>query len=168
MNTLKRAQPGSLLVPALAISRLGDQVFALAFPWLVYNLDPSPMAQGLQYAGLYLPFMLLPLIGVWVDRVHRGRLLILSDLTRLCLLLGAVWLQLPLLGLVALVVTLSFFDQVFEVGLEASTPDLYGGAVARVNVQMSTVGAVARLVGPAVAAALLTVVGPRGLSDSTD
>src|SRR3954453_14496998 len=67
------------------ISVFGDQVTLLAIPIIaVLNLGASPEQMGLLTAAGLLPNLLLSLpAGVWLDRVHRRRrLMILADLAR--------------------------------------------------------------------------------------
>src|SRR4051794_41420672 len=67
------------------ISVFGDQVTLLAVPIIaVLTLAASPEQMGLLTAAGLLPNLLFSLpAGVWLDRVHRRRrLMILSDLGR--------------------------------------------------------------------------------------
>jgi len=67
------------------ISVFGDQVTLLAIPIIaVLNLGSSPEQMGLLTAAGLLPNLLFSLpAGVWLDRIHRRRrLMILADLGR--------------------------------------------------------------------------------------
>ena len=67
------------------ISVFGDQITLLAIPIVaVLVLDADPAAMGLLTAAGLLPHLLFSLpAGVWLDRVHRRRrLMILADVAR--------------------------------------------------------------------------------------
>ena len=88
------------------ISVFGDQISLLAIPIVaVLVLDADPAAMGLLTAAGLLPHLLFSLpAGVWLDRVHRRRrLMILADIARAAVLASiplaflANWLSLELL-----------------------------------------------------------------------
>jgi MFS family permease len=95
------------------ISVFGDQVTLLAVPIVaVLTLHADPASMGLLTAAGLLPHLLFSLpAGVWLDRVHRRRrLMILADLARagvialIPLAFLTNWLSLALLYVVAFVV----------------------------------------------------------------
>ncbi|WP_374712753.1 MFS transporter [Symbiobacterium terraclitae] len=164
----REAAHGRVLIPALAISRLGNEFYYLATPLLVYDLSQSSTAMGIQYAAEYLPLTVLPLIGVVADRISRMKLLLTSDIVRIIMLLvtplllkqlGAGPGSLILMSLLGLLLT--FWSQVFEVGLEASLPGVVGREnLGKVYSQLSAFGSGARLIGPALAGWLVSLIGP--------
>jgi MFS family permease len=63
------------------ISNLGSSFTAFALPLLIYKLTGSAINLALATAANFLPYLLLGLvIGAWVDRVDRKRLMIVADL----------------------------------------------------------------------------------------
>jgi MFS family permease len=65
------------------ISNLGTSFTLFALPLLVYNLTHSPLNLAITTAASMLPYLLFGLvIGAWVDRVDRKRLMIMTDATR--------------------------------------------------------------------------------------
>jgi MFS family permease len=65
------------------ISNLGTSFTLFALPLLVYKLTGSALNLAITTAAEYLPYLLFGLvIGAWVDRVDRKRLMIATDLTR--------------------------------------------------------------------------------------
>ncbi|HEX5498315.1 MAG TPA: MFS transporter, partial [Thermomicrobiales bacterium] len=65
------------------ISNLGNSITFFAVPILVYSLTGSALDLGLASAVQLLPYLLFGLvIGAWVDRVDRRRLMIAADLSR--------------------------------------------------------------------------------------
>jgi MFS family permease len=69
------------------VSNLGSSVTVFALPLLVFKLTGSPLNLGVTSATSFLPYLLFGLvIGAWVDRVDRKRLMIATDLTRALLI----------------------------------------------------------------------------------
>jgi MFS family permease len=65
------------------ISNLGTSFTMFALPLLVFKLTGSALNLAITTAAEYLPYLLLGLvIGAWVDRVDRKRLMIATDVTR--------------------------------------------------------------------------------------
>ena len=65
------------------ISNLGSSFTFFALPLLVFKLTGSPLNLGLTTAFEFVPYLLFGLvIGAWVDRVDRRRLMIATDLAR--------------------------------------------------------------------------------------
>jgi MFS family permease len=66
-----------------AISSLGSSFTGFALPLLIYKLTGSAINLALSTAAWLLPYLLFGLvIGAWVDRVDRKRLMILTDIGR--------------------------------------------------------------------------------------
>jgi MFS family permease len=69
------------------VSNLGSSVTLFALPLLVFKLTGSPLNLGVTMATTYLPYLLFGLvIGAWVDRVDRKRLMIATDVARALLI----------------------------------------------------------------------------------
>src|SRR5438876_8221479 len=65
------------------ISNLGSSFTAFALPLLVFKLTHSPVYLAAATAAYFVPYLLFELvIGAWVDRVDRKRIMILVDLGR--------------------------------------------------------------------------------------
>src|SRR5947209_14998299 len=65
------------------ISNLGTSFTMFALPLLVFKLTGSALNLAITTAAEYLPYLLFGLIiGAWVDRVDRKRLMIATDMTR--------------------------------------------------------------------------------------
>ncbi|HEV3311614.1 MAG TPA: MFS transporter, partial [Chloroflexota bacterium] len=62
------------------VSTLGTSFTMFAFPLLIYKLTSSALNLGISMAMAMLPYLLFGLIiGAWVDRVDRKRLMILTN-----------------------------------------------------------------------------------------
>lgn len=82
--TSNRPFPGTRfrrILAAHATSQLGIGLHLAAFPLLVSTLTSDPRIVAALALTASIPGLLLALpIGVWVDRSHRGRLMVGSDL----------------------------------------------------------------------------------------
>ena len=68
------------------VSNVGNAVTLFALPLLIFKLTGSAFSLGLMTAAEFLPYLLFGLvIGAWVDRVDRRRLMIAADATRAAL-----------------------------------------------------------------------------------
>lgn len=80
------------------ISNLGSSFTAFALPLLVYNLTGSAMNLAISSAATFLPYLLFGLvIGAWVDRLNRKRLMIVADLLN-----AAAIASIPLLAMLGM------------------------------------------------------------------
>jgi predicted MFS family arabinose efflux permease len=62
---------------------VGSSFTIIVLPLLVYKLTGSALNMALIYAAEYVPYLLFGLvIGAWVDRVDRRRLMIFVDITQ--------------------------------------------------------------------------------------
>jgi len=150
-----------------SISLIGTWVQQIALGWTIYELTHSSLLLGLvSFAGQLPLFLLTPFAGVLVDRFNRHRLLILTQTLSMFQALTlafvvstdalAVW-NLVLLNVIAgtiLAVDLTA-RQAFIVEMVGTGPDL-PNAVA-LNAFVINGG---RMLGPAIAGVLLTVVSP--------
>jgi len=84
-----------LFLSGYFISSVGDWLYQLALPLLVYEITHSPLSMAVTYGLTFLPYIFfLPIGGVIADRVDRRRLLVFGDLTSAAvasLLAIAVW-----------------------------------------------------------------------------
>src|SRR6202044_2548316 len=63
-----------------SISLIGTWMTRLATSWLVYRLTKSALLLGLVgFAGQVPTFLLAPFAGVWVDRLNRQRVLVITQ-----------------------------------------------------------------------------------------
>src|SRR5258708_4991619 len=65
------------------ISTLGSSFTSFAFPLLIFKLTGSSLNLALTVVATVLPYLLFGLvIGAWVDRANRKRLMVVTDLAR--------------------------------------------------------------------------------------
>jgi MFS family permease len=146
------------------ISQLGSSFTMFATPLLVFKLTHSAVNLGIATATTFVPYLLFGLvIGAWVDRVDRKRMMILVDLGR-----AAVISAIPLLSFAATlqvwqVYLVGFASSVltifFEAGEFAAIPSLVDttdlvGANGKIQASYSA----AQVLGPLLAGLLLALV----------
>ena len=146
------------------ISQLGSSFTMFATPLLVFKLTHSAVNLGIATATTFVPYLLFGLvIGAWVDRVDRKRMMVLVDLGR-----AAVISALPLLSVAGAlqvwhVYAVGFASSVltifFEAGEFAAIPSLVDttdlvGANGKIQASYSA----AQVLGPLLAGLLLALV----------
>jgi MFS family permease len=120
-----------LYITAKAVSVVGDRVAIIALTFLVIKLSNSfAPALSVFYVCRLLPTLIGGLVvGVFVDRYDRRRLMVMCDLGRAVLLAAVPALgALTLWTLYPLVVVLYGFTIVFDTAARASLPDVVPGA----------------------------------------
>ncbi|MCB5168434.1 MFS transporter [Streptomyces bambusae] len=147
------------------VSQTGTAVTLLALPFVAIGaLDATPFQAGLLMACEYLAFLLVGLpAGAWVDRAHRRRVMIASDLGRAVLLasvpVAALLDVLTLPQLYAVAFGLSFCAVFFDVAAQSALPQLVDGEhLVSANVRLETTRNVVAAGGPGAGGALLAVV----------
>lgn len=152
-----------------AISSLGTSFTLFALPLLIYKLTGSAVDLALAAAINIVPYLMFGLIiGAWVDRVDRRRLMIVTDIAR-----AALTASIPLLaashgltlGWIYLVGFLgSTMAIAFEAAQFAAIPSLVEGKdLVAANGHIQATFAAATVAGPLVAGSLLTVMSVQDL-----
>jgi MFS family permease len=146
------------------ISLMGTWMTRLATSWLVYRLTGSPFLLGVVgFAGQIPTFLLAPLAGVWVDRLNRRNVLIVTQVLAMLQSLALAALTLTQRINIREVIMLSAFQglinafdmpgrQTFLVEMIEDKQDL-GNAIA-LNSSMVNM---ARLIGPSLAGAVIAI-----------
>lgn len=148
-------------------SSVGTQLGGLAIPVLAVSvLQATPFQVGLLGAVQTAAFLLIGLLaGAWVDRWLKRRVMLFADLTRAVVLaivpilfftgILSIW-QLIVIG--AIVGVASVF---FDVAYQSYLPVLVEPAkLGEGNSKLETTDQLARVAGPAISGALLTIVRP--------
>jgi MFS family permease len=146
------------------ISNLGTSFTGFALPLLVYKLTGSSLNLGIATAAEMLPYLFFGLvIGAWVDRLDRKRMMIVTDLL-MALAVASIpamylldhltvwWIY----GVGFIGSTLNIF---FQAGQGAAIPSLVGQddlVAANGRIQASFSGA--QILGPLLAGALLFIL----------
>jgi MFS family permease len=148
------------------ISLLGTWMTRLATSWLVYRLTGSAFLLGVVgFAGQIPTFLLTPFAGVWVDRLNRRNVLLVTQILAMLQSLGLAALTLAHHINIHEIIALSVFQglinafdmpgrQTFLVEMVEEKEDL-GNAIA-LNSSMVNL---ARLLGPSLAGAVIAISG---------
>ena len=145
------------------LSQLGSSFTLFATPLLIYKLTGSSVNLGIASAANFVPYLLFGLIiGAWVDRLDRKRMMITVDIGRALVIaviplmalldLLDVW-QIYLVGFLSSVLTIFF-----ESGEFAAIPSLVGQddlVTANGRIQASYSGA--QVAGPLLAGLMVAV-----------
>jgi MFS family permease len=149
-----------------SISLIGTWMTRLATSWLVYRLTGSAFLLGIVgFSGQIPTFLLAPFAGVWVDRLNRQHVLIVTQALAMLQSFALAFLTLTkhitvheIIWLSALQGMINAFDmpgrQAFLVEMVEDRQDL-GNAIA-LNSSMVNM---ARLVGPSLAGMVIAVSG---------
>lgn len=149
-----------------SISLIGSWMTRIATSWLIYRLTHSALLLGVVGFASQLPtFLLAPFAGVWVDRLNRHRLLVITQI--LAMLQSFALAALAIAGIITIWEVLllgaaqgliNAFDmparQAFVVEMVENKEDL-GNAIA---LNSSMVNA-ARLLGPSIGGVIIAAVG---------
>jgi MFS family permease len=149
-----------------SISVIGTWMTRLATAWLVYRLTHSALLLGVvSFAGQIVSSLLGPLAGVWVERMERRRLLVITQaagavqsLALAALTLAHVITLAEIIALMALQGLINAFDmpgrQSFLIQMVEDRGDL-ANAIA-INSSMANG---ARLIGPAIGGLIIAAFG---------
>lgn len=148
------------------ISLIGTWMTRVATGWLVYRLTGSAFLLGLVSFASQIPILFLgPFAGVWVDRLNRHRVLVITQILSMLESFALAWLALGRVINVQEIVFLNLFQgavnafdmparQALVIEMVEDPEDL-GNAIA---LNSSLVNA-ARLIGPSLAGMIIAVVG---------
>jgi MFS family permease len=150
-----------------SVSQLGSQVTFLALPSLaILGLGAGAFQVGILRALQSLAFLLLALvIGVWVDRVRRRRVLVLSDIGQVVVLgsipLAAGLHQLTLERLYVVALLSGIFAVANNVTFDAYLPALVTrNDLVEANSRIQVTNATTDVAGPPLAGLLIQTLGP--------
>ncbi|MBA3825306.1 MAG: MFS transporter [Ktedonobacterales bacterium] len=146
------------------LSNLGGAFTMFALPLLVYKLTGSALSLSLTFVAYDLPYVLFGLlIGAWVDRVNRKRLMILTDAAR-----AGILCVLPVLAMAHLLAVwhiylaaflLSTLSYAFNTAEFAAVPSLVGAdELLRANGRIQASFSATAVVGPLLAGVLIFIL----------
>ncbi|HEX6799148.1 MAG TPA: MFS transporter [Ktedonobacterales bacterium] len=151
------------LIAGQTISRLGDQFYFLAIPWLVLRITPSPAQLALVLGAASAALGVFTLAGgVLADRLGPRKLMMTADLARLVVVAAlaalALWVTVPpLWSIIALSALVGVLSGLFYPASGAMIPHLVperdlqaANSYEQLTMQSSN------FVGPAIAGAVLS------------
>lgn len=146
------------------VSGIGDWLYLVAILIVVYAETRSPVLLGVMGAARILPYVILSVpAGFVVDHYDRRMVLLVTDLARGVLMLvlaGLVVIDAPVIYVVALSILAACFSTFFGPALAALLPSLVDESeLGPANSAWATLDNLAFIVGPALAAVLITTGG---------
>jgi MFS family permease len=147
------------------ISEFGSAISLLALPILAaVSLHATPFEFSLLEVLGFMPFILFALpAGVWVDRLHRRRILIVGDSARAVLLglIPILWAthELRMWELLALQFVIGVFTVFFDVAYQSYLPALIDREhLVDGNSKLQLTVSVAQVAGPSIAGGLIAAL----------
>ncbi|HJT56850.1 MAG TPA: MFS transporter [Ktedonobacteraceae bacterium] len=147
-----------------SISSFGSSFTLFALPLLTFKLTHSALNLALTMAAGYLPYLLFGLlIGAWVDRVNRKKLMIFTDIIR-ALLIASIPLMATLnLLSVWWIYGIAFVSTVLSIGFNAAQfaaiPSLVGrDNLVTANGRIQASFSAATVLGPFLAGLLVAII----------
>jgi MFS family permease len=160
-----RHRPFAWLWVGQTISRVGDFLFQLALTWWILEETGSAAVMGTVLVVGILPMLAFLLMGgVLVDRLHRPRLMLVSDLARGVIMVTVAWLaasgQLTVPLVVGANLLFGVVDALFAPAYVAAVPDMVpevdlpsANALSSISMQLG------RIVGPPIGALIVATGG---------
>jgi MFS family permease len=163
-----RQTPFVALCAATAISLIGNELTAIALPWLVLTSLGTPVDAGIVGAGVVLPAVIGAIVGgVIIDRLGSRMTSVLGDATS-AIAVAAIPICAMTIGLsVSIVAVLAFLGALFDApgatARQVLLPDVAaraGMGADRANAVYQSVQNVCFTAGPIAAGLLIVAVGP--------
>lgn len=151
------------------VSNLGNSITLLAAPLAIYKLTGSAVNLGLIAVAQMLPYILFGLVlGAWVDRVDRRRLMILADLARAVLIMSIPVLSWQGSLSVWWIYIVGFLNSTISIAFDASEFAAIPGMVesddlVAANGRIQASYSMATIVGPLIAGALIALISVESL-----
>lgn len=154
-----------LLLGAFTVSTVGDWLYKLALPFLIYRMTGSALETAAVYSLEYAPYVVFSLVGgVTADRFDRRRLMVASDLLS-ALLVGLltvlVWtgtqqVWMVYLGGFLLGAVRPFYHPAFQALIPRLLPD---AELPRANARVQMVESLLGFMGPVFGASVVVALG---------
>jgi MFS family permease len=152
-----------------SVSLIGTWMTRLATAWLVYRLTHSALLLGVvSFSGQIVSFLLGPLAAVWVERLERRRLLVVTQVAAAVQSLALAALTLAqVIGLGEIIALMAFqglinaFDMPGRQSFLIQMVEDRGDLANAIAINSSMVNG-ARLIGPAIAGFVIAAFGEGG------
>lgn len=147
-----------------SVSNLGTAFTTFVLPLIIYKITGSALDLAMATAVTFLPYLLFGLIiGAWVDRADRKRLMIIIDSARALTALSLALLALSGLLSVAVIYVAMFVNSTLAIGFNAgqiaAIPSLAKqDDLVKANGMVQASYSVAMIIGPALAGILVSAI----------
>lgn len=166
-NILKKWQYMKLLIAGL-VNRFGDSIDTIASAWIVYELTSNAMWSALLFAVNKLPSVFVtPFAGAWVEGKKKKTIMVITDLIRaFCVAFVATGFLFDFLKPWMLILTTLIISTAESFRLPAGIaiiPKLLNEEELSYGMSLSSaLGTVVEIIGLAVAAGIIAIVGTAG------
>lgn len=166
-DVLKQTEYMKIILAAL-INRFGDSIDAIASSWIVYELTGNAVWSAIMFGVNKIPTVVItPLAGAWVEGRKKKNIMIVTDIIRaLCVAFIATGYLLEFLQpwmLVLTTFTISTVEAFRGPASTALTPKvLKKEYYSRGMALMSTTSSIVELIGTAMAAGIIALIGTAG------
>lgn len=156
-----------IMIAAL-INRFGDSIDAIASTWIVYEITGNAAWSAIIYGVNKLPSIIItPLAGAWVEGQKKKTIMIVTDLIRaVCVAFVATGYLFGFLQawmLLVTTLTISTVEAFRGPASAALTPKVLEKEYYEYGISLSTtLSSMVELIGTAVAAAIIAVIGTSG------
>ncbi|HEX5406633.1 MAG TPA: MFS transporter [Pseudonocardiaceae bacterium] len=147
------------------VSQFGDRISALALPLIaVVMLHAQAEQTALLTALIWLPNLLSPVVGTWVDgQTHKRRLMILADVLRALALLSLPVTYLTSHLAMGQLYVVGLLAGIGQMAFDVSYPSFFVTLIPRssyvdANSKLSTTRSMSFVAGPAIGGALIQAV----------
>nr|WP_281426469.1 MFS transporter [Paenibacillus sophorae] len=142
------------------MASLGSYIFDIGIIVELYRMTGSPAAVGGYFIIQFLPSLLLtPVIGTFIDRWSRKRILLLTNLMR-AMTVGILLIHLSIETIYLAAVLLGICDEIYAATANAIGPELAGPQdIPRFNSLLSAADSINLIVGPAIAGLCVSLGG---------
>ena len=166
-DVLKQRDYMKVILAAL-INRFGDSIDAIASSWIVYEITGNAVWSALIFGINKVPTIFItPLAGAWVESHKKKNIMIVTDIIRaMCVAFVATGYLMGFLQAWMLVITtftISTAEAFRNPANTAMTPQVLSEEYFTYGMSlMSTVSSIVELVGTAMAAGIIAVIGTSG------
>ncbi|MEW9096507.1 MAG: MFS transporter [Clostridiaceae bacterium] len=161
----QRLMPIYKLMTGTMISFIGDQIYMIALPWIVYNITGSVAQMATVTAIGKIPNIFQPITGALVDRFNKKKLLLICDAiesTAVCSM-GFLYLAggLEIWHIYLATIFLGFLGQIYNAAKFSAIPLLVeNNDLHFVNSLDSGIYNMGILIGPSIGGAIITLYNP--------
>ena len=168
MRALLKNKNFTLLFAGSFVSQIGTAFYNFAVSWFILTLTGSPLKAGIYIAlGAIIQVIATPIAGVFVDRLHKIRILYITDYIRGgAVLLGALFIFTLnqethlLLTLYIITVVLALNNAFFMPAAGAVRPELVDSdALNQANAFFSFITSIQTIIGVLLAGVFYTLLG---------
>lgn len=156
------------MIIAALINRFGDAIDAIAFTWIVYEITNNAAWSAVIFGINHIPSVLItPLAGAWVEGKNKKAVMVMTDIIRaVCVAVVATGYLCSFLKpwmLAVITFTISTAEAFRNPANTALTPKILDRKYYEYGMSLSgTLSTVSELVGSAVAAGIIALIGSAG------